>query len=366
MTQIQTNKQSSVQDTRNWVAIDIMGGDHGLPMVLSACKLALELQPSLCLYLVGDQAIIQNSLATYGLDQHSASLKLIPASESIAMDEPPIHAMRHRKDSSIHVMASLVAKGQANSCVSAGNTGALVAITKNILKTLPGITRPGLMALVPTKNKTHARMIDLGANLNLTANQYVQFAVMAATIATHIDQIALPSVGLLNVGIEAMKGNANVKEVNAALEQAAKSGIFCYVGFVEGGDIFTGKIDIVLCDGFVGNIALKVAEGTASLISGFTREQFTSNFWRKIIGFCAKPIFADIKYYLDPASRNGANLLGLNGVVIKSHGSANVNAFVAAINMASQQGQMCLTALLAQQLRNFYQLTDNGSSDKVS
>jgi glycerol-3-phosphate acyltransferase PlsX len=353
------NKRPLQSDPNHWVAVDIMGGDQGPVLALEACARALHKHPKLHLILVGDQAVSAPAVSSGALSAYTSRIQVAHASEAVAMDEDPVHALRHKKDSSMRVMAQLVADGHAASCVSAGNTGALVAITKYVLKTLPGVTRPGLMALVPTKQDKNARMIDLGANLALVSDQYVQFALMTGTLAAQVDGIANPRIGLLNVGSEEMKGSPAIKEADVALREASARAQFDYIGFVEGGDVYGGDVDVVLCDGFVGNIALKIAEGTARLVSDYTRKQFTRSFWRKCIGLMAKPIFADVKAYLDPSSRNGANLLGLRGIVIKSHGGCDVAGFVFAIDRAYAQGALGLTAQVQAALAEHYHISSS-------
>lgn len=337
------------------VALDVMGGDFGPNPNLQAAAQALQNLPQLFLYLVGDETFIKQAVQRTSLENYSDRYAIVHASEAVAMDEEPLQALRHKKDSSIRVMANTVAEGKAAACVSSGNTGALVAITKYVLKTLKGVSRPGLMALVPTAQDKDAWMIDLGANLSLEADQYVQFAIMAATVAQQARHIDKPKVGLLNVGSEAMKGSPIIKAADAALREAEPKANFDYYGYIEGGDIYSGKIDIILCDGFVGNVALKVAEGTSRLITQFTREKFMKTAWRKFIGLCAKPIFSDVKKYLDPSTRNGANLLGLKGIVIKSHGGADVVGVTAAITRAYEQGRVQLTHEIQAALNTVYE-----------
>jgi len=247
----------------------------------------------------------------------------------VEMAEPPALALKKKKDSSMRVSINLVKEGVADACISSGNTGALMATARFVLKMLPGVDRPAITATWPSK-RGHTHILDLGANVESSAEQLYQFAVMGSELAAAVDDNKSPTVGLLNIGHEAIKGNGLVKEADALLKQSDLN----YVGFVEGDDSFLGDVDVVVCDGFVGNVALKSSEGLAKLISGFIKEEFTRNILTKLIGLMALPILSRMRRRLDPRRYNGASLLGLKGIVIKSHGGADNVAFGNAIKIA--------------------------------
>jgi glycerol-3-phosphate acyltransferase PlsX len=245
------------------------------------------------------------------------------------MDEHPSQALRNKKDSSMRVAINLVKEGAADACVSAGNTGALMATARYVLKTLPGIDRPAITSTMPSiHGQTY--MLDLGANIGCTSKHLLQFAVMGSVLATAIDEIKNPKVGLLNVGEEEIKGNEQVKEANEVLRQSGLN----YVGYVEGDDVYCGDVDVVVCDGFVGNVALKTSEGVAKIISHYVKQEFNRNLFTKLCGFLALPVLKAFTQRIDPRRYNGASLLGLRGVVIKSHGGADAYSFQHAINIA--------------------------------
>ncbi len=310
------------------IAIDAMGGDSGPSVVVSGAKLALENHPDLSLILVGDEAVVSEEIRKLGMDT-SSRLRVHHASEVVRMDDLPSVAMRNKKDSSMRVAINLVKEGQASACVSAGNTGALMAIARFVLKTLPGIDRPALCTTMPAL-KGHTHMLDLGANLDCTAEHLQQFGIMGATLAEAVDNVENPKVGLLNIGAEEIKGNDQVKAAGKLLES---SGIN-YIGYVEGNEIYTDTADVVVCDGFVGNVALKTSEGLASMISFYLMEAFKSSFFGKLAGLLALPIIKSFKQRIDWRRYNGDSLLGLKGIVIKSHGSADAPAFANAIKVA--------------------------------
>jgi glycerol-3-phosphate acyltransferase PlsX len=245
------------------------------------------------------------------------------------MDEPPADALRKKKNSSLRVSINLVKSGDADACVSAGNTGALMATARFVLKTLPGIDRPAIMTLVPT-TKGHLHMLDLGANSDCTSEHLFQFAVMGSVVASEVDNIAEPRIGLLNIGEEEIKGNDTVRQAAAMLAASNLN----YVGFIEGDKISDHNADVVVCDGFSGNIALKVMEGTANLIRHFLRKEFGNGLYGRFAAMIAMPVLRSLAKSLDPRQYNGASLVGLNGIVIKSHGGADIVAFEKAIQVA--------------------------------
>ena len=310
------------------VALDAMGGDHGPPVIVPAAFRVLEGQPELHLILVGDRSTLEREIARQPSD-YADRLSVVHASQQVRMDELPSQALRNKKDSSMRVAIDLVKRGDAHACVSAGNTGALMATARFVLKTLPGIDRPAIIAALPSVSG-HTHVLDLGANVESSPRQLFQFAVMGSVLVNAVDKIPRPTVGLLNIGQEEMKGNESVKE---AAQLLAASDIH-YVGFVEGDDIYRGTANVVVCDGFVGNVALKSSEGVASMIGHFIRQEFRRTVWSRTVGFIALPVLRAFRRRIDPREYNGASFVGLRGIVIKSHGSADVIAFTRAISEA--------------------------------
>ena len=310
------------------VALDAMGGDHGPSVVVPAAFRVLEGQPELHLVMVGDQSILEREIANHS-SAHADRVSVVHASQEVRMDELPSQALRNKKDSSMRVAIDLVKRGDAHACVSAGNTGALMATARFVLKTLPGIDRPAIIAALPSVTG-HTHVLDLGANVESTPQQLFQFAVMGSVLVNAVDNIPRPTVGLLNIGQEEMKGNESVKE---AAQLLAASDIH-YVGFVEGDDIYRGTANVVVCDGFVGNVALKSSEGVALMIGHFIRQEFRRSVWSRTVGFIALPVMRALRMRIDPREYNGASFVGLRGIVIKSHGSADVIAFARAISEA--------------------------------
>ncbi len=304
-----------------------MGGDQGVNVAVPAAVASLREHPALEIILVGKQELLEASLADLSFPQ--ARLRIQDAREVVAMAEPPGDALRKKKDSSMRVAINLVKSGEAHACVSAGNTGALMATSRFVLKTLPGIDRPAIMAIVPTK---HGRtyMLDLGANADCSAEQLFQFAVMGSVVVHGIENIAAPRIGLLNIGEEDIKGNDVVRDAAALLS----SSDLHYIGFVEGDAIPDQRADVIVCDGFSGNVALKTMEGTARLVSHFLEREFRSSLYGRMAGLVSLPVLRSLRRRLDPRRYNGATLVGLNGIVIKSHGGADDVAFAQAINVA--------------------------------
>jgi glycerol-3-phosphate acyltransferase PlsX len=302
-----------------------MGGDFGPHRIVPACVASLAEFPSLHLVLVGQAPFLEELIARHpGVDR--ARLQVEHASEVIGMDERPTHALRGKPDASMRVMLELVRSGRAKACVSAGNTGALMALSLYVLKPLPGIDRPAMVTAVPTA-KGVCHLLDLGANVDCSAEQLYQFAVMGA-VAAEAQGMARPRVALLNVGTENIKGNQQVKLAASLLQQA--DGLN-YIGFVEGDGLYRGEADVVVCDGFVGNILLKSSEGLVSMISDRIEALFNEGFVSKLAGAVAMPLLKRLRGELAPARHNGASFLGLQGIVVKSHGSATVEGFQSAI-----------------------------------
>lgn len=325
-----------------------MGGDHGLKIVIPACVRAARHNPDLKLLLVGDQSQVNAHLKKFGVVE-SNQFSVVHASEIVAMDELPSQAMRNKKDSSMRVAINLVKDGRAQACVSAGNTGALMATARFVLKTLPGIDRPAIIAELPTlQGKT--RVIDLGANVDSCAEHLFQFAVMGSALIQAIDKKLKPKIALLNIGVEEIKGNDQVKRTAHML---AECNLMNYVGYVEGDQFYSGQVDLVVCDGFVGNVALKASEGLAKLMISVLKESFAQNFLTKLVGLLAKPALGHLKNRMDPARYNGASMLGLNGIVVKSHGGASELAFQCAIEEAMLQVKNNVVDLVRHQITEF-------------
>lgn len=313
------------------LALDAMSGDHGLEMVVDAALLSLADHPALHLVLVGDEPALRQALARRR-HRDDPRLSLQHASEVVGMDELPSKALRGKKDSSMRVAINLVKDGRAQAAVSAGNTGALMATAKFVLKTLPGIDRPAIISAIPSLNG-HVHMLDLGANAECTAEQLLQFAVMGSALVTAIYGIEKPSVALLNIGEEEIKGNEVIKQAAQLLQASTLN----YTGFVEGDGIFLKDVDVVVCDGFAGNIALKTGEGVAKLIRHFMQEEFTRSLLTRAAALAAMPALKALGKRMDPRNYNGASFVGLNGIVIKSHGSADAHAFANAIAVARRE-----------------------------
>lgn len=305
-----------------------MGGDHGPQVVIPAAISALKAHPNVTLILVGDQDVINAELQQNDAADDERFI-VQHASQQVEMDESPSLALRGKKDSSMRVAINLVKQGEAAACVSAGNTGALMATARFVLKTLPGIERPAIVSALPTM-KGHSYMLDLGANVDSSAAHLVQFAVMGSVLAESVDGKNNPSVGLLNIGSEEIKGNERVKEAARLLNETDLN----YYGFVEGDDLYEGAVDVVVCDGFVGNVALKASEGVIHMIRHFLKQSFGRNIFTKLAGLIASPVLKHFSNELDPRAYNGANFIGLQGIVIKSHGGADIFAFANAINIA--------------------------------
>ena len=313
------------------VAIDCMGGDHGPHVTVPAALTFLRAQPEVNIVLVGLEDAIRIELKAHKAEI-GPRLRIRHASEVVTMDEPPALALRNKKDSSMRVAVDLVKTGEANACVSAGNTGALMATSRFVLKMLPGIDRPAIAGVLPTmRGRTY--VLDLGANVDCGPEHLVQFAIMGSALVAAVEHKAHPSVGLLNIGEEAIKGNEVVKQAADMLRASAIN----FAGNVEGDDIFKGKTDVVVCDGFVGNVALKTAEGLAQMLSVFLREEFKRNALTRAAAIFAMPVLNAFKRRVDHRRFIGASLLGLRGIVVKSHGSADIYSFGCAIERAVDQ-----------------------------
>jgi glycerol-3-phosphate acyltransferase PlsX len=311
------------------IALDAMGGDHGPRVVVPAAIQYLRRTKDRALILVGKEEQIREWIDDKRLGDR---LIIRHASQEVGMDELPSKALRGKKDSSMRVALDLVKNGQAHACVSAGNTGALMATARFVLKTLPLVDRPAIITAVPSlTGSTH--VLDLGANVDCSAEHLFQFAVMGSELVKAVDGVESPKVGLLNIGEEEIKGNEQVKQAHELLAASSLN----YIGYVEGDDIYLGGVDVVVSDGFVGNVALKSSEGVAKLVRHFLRQSFKRNWLTRLSGLAALPVLKSFGRTVDPRRYNGASLLGLRGIVIKSHGGADELAFENAIHIADKE-----------------------------
>lgn len=301
------------------IAVDCMGGDHGPRVTLPACAHFLDQHPDAQLIVVG----LPDSMAGFA---HERAIVVL-ASEVVTMDDSIEVALRRKKDSSMRVAVAQIKDGKAQAAVSAGNTGALMAISRYLLKTLDGIDRPAIAAQIPNATGHGTTVLDMGANVDCTAEHLLQFAVMGSALVSVLSDDENPTVGLLNIGEEAIKGNEVIKQAGALLRAASRAGDLNFYGNVEGNDIFKGTADIVVCDGFVGNVALKTSEGLAKMIVDFMKKEFSSNILTKLLAIVAFPVLTALKKRMDHRRYNGGALLGLRGLVFKSHGSADELAF---------------------------------------
>lgn len=312
------------------IAVDCMGGDHGPSVTLPAALSYLERDPACHIILVGKEYLLAPLLAR--APRHiAARVRVQHASEVVEMTDPPALAMRTKKDSSMRVAVDLVKAGHGQAAVSAGNTGALMAISRFVLKTLPGIDRPAIASVLPTR-RGRVYVLDLGANVDCEAEHLLQFGVMGASLVSAVEQVEQPTVGLLNIGEEDIKGNEVVKKAGDLFKTSGLN----FHGNVEGDDIYRGTTDVVVCDGFVGNVALKTSEGLAQMLGGFLREEFSRNWVTRLMALCAAPALKSFKRRVDHRRYNGASLLGLRGVVVKSHGSADAFGFEQALHRAAE------------------------------
>jgi glycerol-3-phosphate acyltransferase PlsX len=310
------------------ISVDCMGGDHGPLVTLPACQAFLAKHPHAELVLVGTAEALKPA-------ERWSRCTCVVATEVVAMDDPVEIALRKKRDSSMRVAIAQLKDGDAaHACVSAGNTGALMAVARYLLKTLDGIDRPAIAAVMPNRRDGYTTVLDLGANVDCSPEVLLQFAVLGSALVAAVDGQPDPTVGLLNVGEELIKGSETIKRSGELLRAAGASGQINFYGNVEGNDIFKGTVDVVVCDGFVGNVLLKTSEGLASMMSDFIRQEFTRNLWTKLVALVALPVLQRFKHRVDPRRYNGAALLGLRGLVFKSHGSADAYAFENALARA--------------------------------
>lgn len=321
------------------IAIDAMGGDFGPQVTIPASLKCLQANPDLKIIMVGNETIL-NKLLLEDLDKFKDRLLVKHASQQVEMDEKPQSALRSKKDSSMRVAINLVRDGEADACVSAGNTGALMAIARFVLKMIPGIDRPAILSALPS-TFGHTHILDLGANVDCTAEHLYQFAIMGEEVVKAVEHIDSPKIGLLNIGEEDMKGNEQVKAAGKLLEASDLN----YIGYVEGNSINAGsvKVDLIVTDGFVGNVALKSIEGAAKMIGSKLKDAFSRNIFTKLAGLVVYPVLKMFKESIDPRMYNGASFIGLRGLVVKSHGGADELAFETAIHLAEVEIEQNLT-----------------------
>jgi len=337
------------------ISIDAMGGDHGPQVTIPASLDCLKNNPDLKLILVGDETVLKQQLAQ-ALITYQDRLSIQHASQCVDMDESPFKALKNKKDSSMRVAINLVHDGRADACVSAGNTGALMAIARFVLKMIPGISRPAIISTLPSING-HTHVLDLGANVDCTAEHLFQFAVMGAELVKAVENIDNPRVGLLNIGEEDMKGNEQVKAAAKLLENSSLN----YIGYVEGNSLNAGhvQVDLIVTDGFVGNVALKAIEGAAKMIGTALKEAFGKNIFTRLAGLLVYPVLKSFKKRIDPRLYNGASFLGLRGLVIKSHGGADVLAFKTAIHLAEIEVKKDVIRKISEQVETTLALREN-------
>jgi len=330
------------------IAVDVMGGDYGPEASIPASLMALKQYDNLELILVGDETVISNHLEAFSMES-SSRYRIHHASQRVEMDESPVIALRHKTDSSMRISLNLVHEGVADACVSAGNTGALMAIARFVLKTLPGIDRPAISALIPTvKANKMVRVLDLGANVDIQVDHLLQFALMGLVLSTTVDKIPHPKLGLLNIELEQGEGNRLLQEAGELFKKYAE--VLNYVGYLEGDALFEGEVDVVVCDGFTGNVALKVMEGVLKLVHVCQNQVFKQHWISRLAGLIAKPFLQEAEYRLDPNRYNGASLVGLQGIVVKSHGKADAQAFNYALQSAMQEIEKAVPQRIQEQL----------------
>ena len=327
------------------IAIDAMGGDYGIKVTIPASIQILQRFPEINIILVGNAVGIKKSLAKLKKSNHPR-LSVLNATESVEMDESPQSALKNKKNSSMRLAINLVRSNEASACVSAGNTGALMATARFVLKMLPGIERPAIASNLPNRNSVTC-MLDLGANTDSTPEQLLQFAVMGAMLTSTLTNKKNPSIGLLNIGSEDNKGNEVVKKTFELLKESHLN----FYGNVEGDDIFKGTTDVVVCDGFVGNVALKTIEGVTKMFGNFLTAEYKKNWFTKIIALISLSLLKAFKRRLDPRRYNGASFLGLNGIVIKSHGGADILAFKTAIITAIEESENKVIEKIKKQIK---------------
>lgn len=333
------------------LAIDAMGGDLGPRTNIAGVLLALLQDPLLSVTLVGKQQLVKTLLLQHHLSRKLADrIHLLACNDQIGMHEAPASVLRHRQDSSMHLAIKLVAQGQCQGVVSGGNTGALMLISRHYLGMLPGIKRPAISTAIPTY-KGQSYLLDLGANIDCQPENLLQFALMGSVMVSRVEGKARPRVALLNIGQEAIKGNSLVK---AAANLISQHPCLNYVGYIEGNKIFSGDVDLVVCDGFTGNVALKTSEGLAGYLSGQIQTLFHKNWYSRLVGLMAQPLLHQLKQQMDPVRYNGGSFLGLQGCVVKSHGNADAQGFSFAIARAATEARQGLAECLQTAMQKLY------------
>ena len=342
------------------IAVDMMGGDHGIkvtvPGALHAMLKAIDSKkPSVDFVLVGNEPVIKSALNDLFLTDRQLRksrrrllnhLSFVHTDQQIGMDEKPSVALRTKRSSSMRIAVNLVKQGRAQAVVSAGNTGALVAVSRYVLKMFPDIDRPAIVSKIPTQSG-HCYMLDLGGNVDTSAKHLLQFAAMGSILATELDHVLKPRVGLLNIGEEDIKGNEQVQQAALLLQ---KSPWINYCGYIEGDAIYSGDFDVVVCDGFVGNVALKSSEGVARFIMQLIKQEALRSVHRRALALATKPILKAVKRRIDPRQYNGASLVGLKGIVVKSHGGADKFGFAKAIGLAITEADKNIASLIGERL----------------
>jgi len=339
------------------IALDVMGGDKGPLITIPAAIMAIDAEPELHLILCGDNSVISSALSQQGYDNHPR-LSIVDSVNDVFMDDKPSVAVRTKRESSMRKAIDLVNEGKADACVSAGNTGALFAIAHFVLKTLPGVERPALISALPTHEKNkHVFMLDLGANVFCDADVLSQFAVMGSVMSEQVENIEKPRIALLNMGVEDIKGSDHIKLAANKLQQ---NPMLNYIGFIEGNDIFTNKADVIVCDGFVGNVALKTCEGVAKMVYNRLIEILSRHTFARFLGKILSPSLKKLFKSLNPDQYNGASLIGLRGIVVKSHGNAGASALRNAIFEAMKEVERQVPSKIKDRLQSTY---SDGSLD---
>lgn len=334
------------------IAVDVMGGDHPPEdLVLAVVRVAAAF-PDLSLVIAGDESVIVPAL---GDAAGNTRICVIPTTETVLKTDKPSTALRQKKHSSMHCVVDQVGRGEADACVSAGNTGALMAIGRHILKTVPGIDRPAIIKAIPS-TKGRCYLLDLGANINCTADHLVQFAAMGSLMCCAVEGIEAPRVGLLNIGEEETKGEDSVKAAAARLKANPKIN---FIGFVEGDGIYQSDADVLVCDGWVGNVALKTSEGLARFVAHMIEQAFTRNVATRAAAVVSNPVLSQLRDQLSPENYNGATLLGLEGIVVKSHGHASADGFYNAIRVAMREVEQGITGLLKTRIETMLEVRDS-------
>jgi len=335
------------------IAVDVMGGDGGAAVTVPAALKVLQQHQGLMLHLVGDENEIQPYLATYSRKELLEQIKIVHTQCAVSADDIPSKVLREKTKSSMYMAVELVQQSQAQACVSAGNTGALLMSGRHLLKTIPGIEKPAIIAIIPAAT-THCYLLDVGANVDCKAEQLFQFAVMGSVLAESLDGLTRARVGLLNIGAEEYKGSEQVQLAANLLET---SEAINYIGFVEGSALYDGNADVVVCDGFVGNVTIKSSAGVVNVINDFLDEGISSDWYTRICAQLLSPLLSGLRRRINPSQFNGASLLGLQGSIVKSHGNANIEGFAFAIEQAIREADNNVPGLIAEKVAKIISLS---------